>query len=137
MLESTFDITEWRMEVERVLPALKIFTRPDNKVVCARMRVCVCMCVCVHVCVCRHVFGVCMPVCICSMRAYTLTCALVCVICCYTVNHHTITPWLMVQQVLVSPYRTGDHIMTRCTSTVLVLITACHRLRYVSDHMKV
>ncbi|XP_065888739.1 intraflagellar transport protein 57 homolog [Dysidea avara] len=31
MLESTFDITEWRMEVERVLPALKIFTRPDNK----------------------------------------------------------------------------------------------------------
>jgi len=32
MLESTFDITEWRMEVERVLPALKIFTRPDNKV---------------------------------------------------------------------------------------------------------
>ena len=32
MLESTFDITEWRMEVERVLPALKFFTRPDNKV---------------------------------------------------------------------------------------------------------
>jgi len=53
MLESTFDITEWRMEVERVLPALKIFTRPDNKVVCARMRVCVCAqaCVCVQACV--------------------------------------------------------------------------------------
>lgn len=33
MLESTFDITEWRMEVERVLPALKFFTRPDNKVI--------------------------------------------------------------------------------------------------------
>lgn len=31
MLESTFDITEWRMEVERVLPALKFFTRSDNK----------------------------------------------------------------------------------------------------------
>ena len=37
MLESTFDITEWRMEVERVLPALKFFTRPDNKVMNSKM----------------------------------------------------------------------------------------------------
>ena len=123
---------EWKLK-EYYLP-LKYL--PDQTIrLC--VHACVCACVHRHVCVCRHVFGVCMPVCVCSMRAYTLTCALVCVICCYTINHHTITPWLMVQQVLVSPYRTGDHIMTRCTSTVLVLITACHRLRYISDHIKV
>ena len=31
-LESTTDAQEWRLEVERVLPALKIHVRHDNRV---------------------------------------------------------------------------------------------------------
>lgn len=31
-LESTVDAQEWRLEVERVLPALKIHVRQDNRV---------------------------------------------------------------------------------------------------------
>jgi estrogen-related receptor beta like 1 len=31
-LESTTDAQEWRLEVERVLPALKIHVRQDNRV---------------------------------------------------------------------------------------------------------
>ena len=32
MLESTTDASEWKLEVERVLPQLKVTIRPDNKV---------------------------------------------------------------------------------------------------------
>ncbi|MEQ2171210.1 hypothetical protein GOODEAATRI_008321, partial [Goodea atripinnis] len=32
ILESTVDATEWRLEVERVLPQLKVTIRTDNKV---------------------------------------------------------------------------------------------------------
>ena len=31
-LQPTFDAQEWRLEVERVLPALKIQVRQDNRV---------------------------------------------------------------------------------------------------------
>lgn len=31
-MESNTDITEWRMEVERVLPSLKVHIKSDNKV---------------------------------------------------------------------------------------------------------
>lgn len=32
ILESTVDATEWNLEVERVLPQLKVTIRTDNKV---------------------------------------------------------------------------------------------------------
>ena len=32
MLESTIDAAEWKLEVERVLPMLKVHIRGDNKV---------------------------------------------------------------------------------------------------------
>ena len=47
-LEGTVGTQEWRLEVERVLPSLKIHIRQDN-------RVCVCVCACTYVCVAVHV----------------------------------------------------------------------------------
>ena len=34
VLESTVDAAEWKLEVERVLPMLKVHIRSDNKVRC-------------------------------------------------------------------------------------------------------
>ncbi len=40
-LESTVDAKEWRLEVERVMPSLKVHVRQDN-----RVSVCICVTVC-------------------------------------------------------------------------------------------
>lgn len=32
IMESTIDASDWKLEVERVLPQLKVISRPDNKV---------------------------------------------------------------------------------------------------------
>ena len=41
IMESSTDAAEWKLEVERVLPQLKITVRTDNKVMCAIFNMCI------------------------------------------------------------------------------------------------
>ncbi len=61
-LEATVDAKEWRLEVERVMPSLKVHVRQDNRVRPSLVCVCVCVSVCCWCCrIGEPIMSRCMP----------------------------------------------------------------------------